>query len=669
MTREVAIGHVRVGGRQPIRIQSMTTTRTADTEATVGQVIRLVDAGCEIVRITAPTVRDAKALGCVRAELVRRGVTVPLVADIHFLPAAAMEAALHVDKVRINPGNYADRKLFRRREYSEDEYESELARVARVFRPLIDRLKERGVALRIGANHGSLSDRIMNRYGDSPPGMVESALEFIRICRASDYHDIVVSMKASNPKVTIQAYRLLVDKMVSESMDYPIHLGVTEAGAGEEGRIKSAVGIGALLDEGIGDTVRVSLTEDPVREIPAARAVVDLCAREPAPEAGRAVERAALPWSRYEYRRRATTPAKIGPVVLGGEAPPAVEIALTRRECADVAGAADTVRRLAVDSAEPVEVVVLRADSEEDLSWAQRVGETLAGIPLGRILSVPAAMLCASPAWADALEVVVREPGDFDAVSAAGQATWVCLDAKATDESGLRHMAMRVARVRPCVVGIAVEGATGRLYQAVGAVVVGLEEAGAGELPLRLAAQSDETGTRAALDAGARLGGLLCDGVGDAVRCDLPDPPADRVRIAYRVLQASGVRITRAEFVSCPSCGRTLFDLEQTTARIRLLTEHLRGVRIAVMGCIVNGPGEMADAHFGYVGAAPQRINLYVGRECVERNIPEAEAPDRLVALIRERGMWHDPEEEPASPSPRQNEDRSAATGPTDPRT
>ena len=641
-TREVAIGLVAIGGRQPIRIQSMTTTRTGDTEATVRQTIALVDAGCEIVRVTAPTVRDAEALGRIRTELRQRGIRVPLVADIHFLPAAAMEAALHVDKVRINPGNFADRKLFRRLEYSDAEYATELERVAQSFRPLVKRLGDRGVALRIGANHGSLSDRIMNRYGDTPLGMVESALEFIRVCRELDYHEIVVSMKASSPKVTIQAYRLLVDRMAAESMDYPIHLGVTEAGAGEDGRIKSALGIGALLEEGIGDTVRVSLTEDPVREVPAARTLVEMCGRPCAPEPGDAVvERIRVPWSRYEYRRRPSRGVAIGPIAVGGDAPPAVEVVLSPSVDPDVAQAAGVVRRLAEDPEAPVELVVLQIGAPDDLPWAEQLRAEVGGAGVGFILSLPARHLRSAAIAGTVLEARIETPADAAQAGRDLAGLWVAVTGESV--TAVRERAVEIIQRHPRIAGLAVASAPDVLSTAARAVAAILDEAGAGDLPLRLAVRFGSPGMRGAMNAAACLGGLLCDGLGDAVRCDGPDSAADRVGVCYRILQAAGARITRAEFVSCPSCGRTLFDLETTTARIRDLTGHLTGVRIAVMGCMVNGPGEMADAHFGYVGAAPGRINLYVGRECVERNIPEAEAPDRLVALIRARGLWRDP--------------------------
>src|SRR5579871_1332408 len=530
-SREVQIGNVAVGGDQPIRVQSMTTTRTQDVEATLAQTIRLVEAGCEIVRITAPTTADAKAIGEVKRRLRAMGIDVPLVADIHFSPAAALEAAEHVEKVRVNPGNFADQKFFRVREYSDEDYAAEIERIEERFTPLVLKCKQRGVAMRIGSNHGSLSDRIMNRYGDTPAGMVESALEFVRIARKHDYHDIVLSMKASNPKIMIQAYRLLVARMDEEGMDpYPLHLGVTEAGLGEDGRIKSAVGIGALLDDGLGDTVRVSLTEDPEAEIPVAqRLVAPYNMGLPGAEAFADVDEALDPFS---YARRLSAAVELGGLVVGGGATVAV---------LDPAEA---------DVRPPV-----------DLSRLARLDQPVA--------------------W-------------YDAVRA------------------YRSLAAR-----------------------------------SGERPLHLQVNVDGDDLDVLLRTSTVLGSLLCDGLGDSVGLTAQLPDDDRSRLLFGVLQAAGVRITRTEFVSCPSCGRTLFDLQSTTERIASRTRHLKGVKIAIMGCVVNGPGEMADADFGYVGGSPGHVNLYVGKDVVEKGVPEAEADARLVALIKSHGKWSDPLETP----------------------
>jgi (E)-4-hydroxy-3-methylbut-2-enyl-diphosphate synthase len=535
-SREVQIGTVGVGGTQPIRVQSMTTTRTQDIEGTLAQTIRLVEAGCEIVRITAPTVTDAQAIGEVKRRLRALGIVVPLVADIHFSPAAAMEAAEHVEKVRVNPGNFADQKFFRVREYTDEDYAAEIERIEERFTPLVLKCKERGVAMRVGSNHGSLSDRIMNRYGDTPAGMVESALEFVRIARKHDYHDIVLSMKASNPKVMIQAYRLLVARMDEEGLDpYPLHLGVTEAGLGEDGRIKSAVGIGALLDDGLGDTVRVSLTEDPEAEVPVARRLVapyneGLTAARPFAES---IERV----DPYAYARRLSAP-----VIVSGPRGGSVEV-----------GGSATVAVL-----DPPE-------------------EALSGVAADDIDRSALAEVAPPVPWYDAV----------------------------------------------------------RAYRSLAAA--------AADQPLHLQVQVEGDELEVLLRTSTVLGSLLCDGLGDSVGLTAPGTPEDLERLLFGILQAAGVRITKTEFVSCPSCGRTLFDLQSTTERIASRTNHLTGVKIAIMGCVVNGPGEMADADFGYVGGSPGKVNLYVGKEVVEKAVPEEEADQRLVDLIRKYGKWVDP--------------------------
>jgi (E)-4-hydroxy-3-methylbut-2-enyl-diphosphate synthase len=522
MTREVQIGTVGVGGTQPVRVQSMTTTRTQDVEATLAQTIRLIEVGCEIVRITAPTVADAQAIGEIKRRLRARGIVVPLIADIHFSPAAALEAAEHVEKVRVNPGNFADQKHFRVREYTDADYAAEIVRIEERFTPLVLKCQSLGVAMRLGSNHGSLSDRIMNRYGDTPAGMVESALEFVRIARKHAYHDIILSMKASNPKIMIQAYRLLVARMDEEGLDpYPLHLGVTEAGLGEDGRIKSAVGIGALLDDGLGDTVRVSLTEEPEAEIPVAMRLVEpynLGLRS-----ARSLTEVTERVDPYVYSRRVTRPVDIGGVTVGSGA-----------------------------------TVAILDPPEEGLSSSPDLADT----------AVP---------WYEAV----------------------------------------------------------RVYRSLATT------SGDRPMHLQLAVEGDEL--EVLLRASTVLGSLLCDGLGDSVGLTASGADEDHLRLLFGILQGAGVRITKTEFVSCPSCGRTLFDLQSTTERIAARTSHLKGVKIAIMGCVVNGPGEMADADFGYVGGSPGHVNLYVGKEVVEKSVPEGEADERLVALIRSHGKWQEP--------------------------
>jgi len=568
-SREVMVGKLGFGGSHPIRVQSMITSDTMDTEACVKETLRLVEVGCEMVRITAPTVKDAANLKQIRAGLNAAGCLVPLVADIHFKPEAALEAAQWVEKVRINPGNFADSKKFNVRDYSDMQYAAELERIRERFTPLVMRCQERGVALRIGTNHGSLSDRIMNRFGDSPLGMVESALEFARIARDLDFHRMIFSMKASNPKVMIAAYRLLVARLNAEGPDwnYPIHLGVTEAGDGEDGRIKSAIGIGSLLSDGIGDTIRVSLTEDSEHEIPVARALIS-------PFANRSGEISPLDgvkpsWNPYDYARRAAERIELSgisePIPLGG--------------------------------GELVRVVVPR-----------RVDEAVAHKRDGLGDYKPELILEDLPL----VEVDPLSPEETDAVNAVTEPRLVTVrdSVVLSPIAAFRLLASRIDGRHPIL-----------LKDTLGTT-------GGGEFLDHL------------LGSATVLGSLLCDGIGDAVLLRSEKAPGQSLRLVYNILQASGVRIFKTDYVACPSCGRTLFNLQETTARIKASTSHLKGVRIAVMGCIVNGPGEMADADFGYVGGAPGKVNLYVGKTAVKFNIPEGEAVGRLVDLIKEHGRW-----------------------------
>jgi (E)-4-hydroxy-3-methylbut-2-enyl-diphosphate synthase len=573
LTREVVVGPVTIGGLHPVRVQSMLTCDTMDTHTCIQQTRELVDAGCEIVRITAPTVKDAANLQHIAKGLRETGCLVPLVADIHFKPEAALEAAKWVEKVRINPGNYADKKRFAVREYTDSEYSAELERISEKFTPLVRLCQDRGVAMRIGTNHGSLSDRIMNRYGDTPLGMVESALEFARIARDLKYHAFVFSMKSSNPKVMIAAYRLLVARLreLGPDWNYPIHLGVTEAGDGEDGRIKSAIGIGSLLADGIGDTVRVSLTEDSVHEIPVARALVEQAAVPFAAEAeniGRepALQNVESTWNPFEYRRRESRTVFAKGFALGGTELPRVAL------CENV------VQALPEDTGD------LRAELR-----------------------------------AEDLHLHEVDPGQTDAVERLNALEDPVLVTVADSVSlspltAFRLLAARLDPRHPILLKDCFRG----------------KEECAGGLP-------------AMLQASTVLGGLLCEGIGDAIWVRTEPTPLAALRLSYNILQAAGSRIFKTDYVACPSCGRTLFNLQDTTARIKAATGHLKGVKIAIMGCIVNGPGEMADADFGYVGGAPRKINLYVGKNPVKFNIPEEEAVDRLKDLIAEHGKWIDP--------------------------
>jgi (E)-4-hydroxy-3-methylbut-2-enyl-diphosphate synthase len=638
-TREVKIGSVGVGGANPLRVQSMTTTDTRDIAATVAQAERLVAAGCEIVRITAPSITDAENLAAIRAGLDRRGVRVPLVADIHFTPNAALAAAEHVEKVRINPGNYADRKRFEQREYSDVEYRAEIERVQARFRPLVRRLKTLGRALRIGTNHGSLSDRILNRFGDTPLGMVESALEFLDVCEAERFFDVVFSMKASNPQVAIQAYRLLAARLEERAPgpSYPFHVGVTEAGDGTDGRVKSAIGIGALLEDGIGDTIRVSLTEDPVKEIPVARA---LAARYDARAAQRFPEPAdpGAPWvaDPYAHARRETTASG----EIGRGQPVRVEIWLGPAPADPESAAAGLERGLARLGELACEGLLVDAVHPDDAPRVALFAEALAK----RDISVPLAV-CAAPDRALALAphaarivLLIDEPPR--ALPALACPVEWCFRVPLERLAEALDAAL-AASAPPALASLAATLPThgARLLVSL------LAARGLGRLPVALRARVDpfEDAGAALLRAAVDLGAPLCDGIGDLVSLGGFGSLERDVELAYRILQGARLRTSWTEFISCPSCGRTLFDLEETTARVKAVTAHLRGLKIAVMGCIVNGPGEMADADFGYVGSGPGRVNLYVGHECLVRNVPEADAPGRLVALIRERGRWVDP--------------------------
>jgi (E)-4-hydroxy-3-methylbut-2-enyl-diphosphate synthase len=630
----------------------MTTTDTLDTAGTADQVERLAAAGCEIARITAPSRKEAENLAAIRAELRRRGVRIPLVADIHYTPGAALIAAEHVEKVRINPGNYADKKKFEVRDYSDAEYAEEVEHAAVRFRPLVRRLRELGRALRIGTNHGSLADRILNRYGDTPRGMVESALEFLDVCEDEGYFDVVFSMKASNAQVAIQAYRLLAARLEERRPGepaYPFHVGVTEAGDGEDGRIKSAIGIGALLEDGLGDTIRVSLTEDPVKEVPVAaalarRAEAHWRRRAAPPDPG-------APYcdDPYSHRRRATR--SLGSV--GGDQPVRVELGLGAVPAEPRAAAAQIAASLAQTREVSCEGLCFDVHDVPDRArlaeLATALGERGLALPIAVRAESRLAIGCAGEAsrLVVAIGALIEDAELVEVARAAARTAtpveWELRGALAevpalvdralagSAAGGLESFALSVDT------GLAVHGAR--------AAVARLRARGAADVPIVLRHRrhpaADEAGDL--LDLAVDLGAPLCDGIGDAVALE-GFPDAGRATdLAYRVLQGARLRTTRTEFISCPSCGRTLFDLEETTARIKARTSHLVGLKIAVMGCIVNGPGEMADADFGYVGSGPGTVNLFVGHECVERHVPAAEATDRLVELIRSYGRWVDP--------------------------
>jgi (E)-4-hydroxy-3-methylbut-2-enyl-diphosphate synthase len=605
VTREVKVGNVGVGGDNPIRVQSMITCDTMDTEASIQQTIELAEAGCEIVRITAPTVKDARNLEHIVKGLRERGCDVPIVADIHFKPEAAMEAAKWVEKVRINPGNYADSKKFVIREYTDEQYAAELNRIRERFSPLVELCKTRGIAMRIGTNHGSLSDRILNRYGDTPLGMVESALEFARIARDLDYHDFIFSMKASNPKVMIAAYRLLVARLneLGPDWNYPLHLGVTEAGEGEDARIKSSIGIGSLLADGIGDTIRVSLTEDSPHEIPVAKALEENIKKTS--NAQRSTPNVKISFDPYSYQRRPTEKVARDGIKLGGD--------------------------------ELIRVVVGQANFEKIAHKIDRMGDYKPEI-----------------VYEDA-DIVAIDPRDDQAIAKvnAQQSAQIVTVADEIDLSmiaAFRLLAAKLQTRHPILLKDVLRHSERSRGIPSEDLRVNQRDP---STPKAFGAQDDRNDfLQTLLTASTNIGSLLCDGIGDAILVQGEEAPGQALRLSYNLLQAAGARIFKTDYVACPSCGRTLFNLQTTTAKIKAATSHLKGVKIAIMGCIVNGPGEMADADFGYVGGAPGKVNLYVGKTAVKFNIPEAEAVDRLKDLIREHGKWVDPAHQTAALEP-----------------
>jgi (E)-4-hydroxy-3-methylbut-2-enyl-diphosphate synthase len=599
-SREVVIGDpknggVIIGGDHPVVAQSMITCDTMDTAASVQQTLDLVAVGCQIVRITAPTVKDAANLQNIVAELRKRGCLVPIVADIHFKPEAAMEAVKWVEVVRVNPGNYADSKKFAIKEYTDEQYAAELRRIEEKFTPLVLECIRLKRALRIGTNHGSLSDRIMNRFGDTPLGMVESALEFARIARKHNFHNFKFSMKSSNPKVMIECYRLLVARLEQEGPDwnYPIHLGVTEAGEGEDGRIKSAIGIGSLLCDGLGDTIRVSLTEDSPREIEVCR---DLLVQIPIlSNSSFIIGDSSFPFDPFHFDRREAPEIELNEnTKCGGEQ--LIRVVVTRATWDKVAPKIrpkDDVKPEAVY--EDLNVAEIDPTQDFDINC-------------------------------DTQLVTVKDGVNLPAITA------------------FRLLAAKLKRLgrnnpillKDCLTcGTETEPLTPSLSPSDGERVAKPGEGNSWPLEPKIAL----------LRASVVIGALLADGIGDAILVRGESGGGQSLRLAYNILQAAGCRSFKTDYVACPSCGRTLFNLQTVTARIKTRTEHLKGVKIAIMGCIVNGPGEMADADFGYVGGAPGKINLYVGKTPIKFNIPEVEAVERLVDLIKEHNKWVEPEQ------------------------
>ena len=619
-TREVMVGKVGVGGSNPIRVQSMTTTDTMDTRMTIDQSMRMVDAGCEIVRITAPSIKEAKNLETIKDGLMKNGYDVPLVADIHFTPNAAIMAASIVEKVRINPGNYADRKKFEIHEYSDASYLDELERIKEKFVPLIMKCKENGTAMRIGTNHGSLSDRILSRYGDTPLGMVESAMEFLRIAEGESYHDMILSMKASNTHVMVQAYRLLVKKMNEESMNYPLHLGVTEAGEAEDGRIKSAVGIGTLLEDGLGDTIRVSLTEEPEREIPVARMLVERYESIKDVKMKKRVTES-LPYDPFFYvKRRSNQILNIGseqvPRVIGdlskvsaikhedlGQFGYLYSIGQDKWHISDLAVDFLYIGANSLDFEIPGTLGIIQDHSHQQLK---------------------------------ARHYSLFHSNEINLIDDGGISFYVCDD--------FDGMFDKLRSLKNCVIIMDSYQGTG-IHDQRGFMIELMNRSILNPVIIKRS-YSDLSNEEFLMHAAVDVGGLQLDGMGDGVWLELNGNHSHINQTAFGILQASRTRISKTEYISCPSCGRTLFDLQETTAKIRKRTDHLKGIKIGIMGCIVNGPGEMADADYGYVGTGPGLISLYKGQEVVEKNIDASNAVDALIKLIASNGDWVEPNDD-----------------------
>ena len=619
-TREVKVGNIRIGGSNPIRIQSMTTTDTMDTIATVEESIRMIDAGCELVRITAPSKKEALNLKNIKEELAKKGYNTPIIADIHYTPNAAEIAATIIEKVRVNPGNYADKKKFENIEYTEVTYNAEIERIREKFTPLVRICKENETAMRIGTNHGSLSDRILSRYGDTPKGMVESAMEFLRICRDEDYHEIILSMKASNTRVMVQAYRLLVAEMIKEGMDYPLHLGVTEAGEGEDGRIKSAVGIGTLLADGIGDTIRVSLTEAPEFEIPVAQ---NLLKHFEGIDGHDSIEKITKnPLHSFDYKRRKTNEV----LNIGGGNVPIVMADFCLKEKITAA----SFFALGSNYSVPLDKWNL-TDMAADYVF---VGNHDLDFEVPGTLGV----IYNYKKWVEHKKgypfLTINDYLDEEEISEKLNIVYVCLSdlceelfAKLkTDTTAVlmidTYNENGLAEQRKLFTELMNNGIKTP-------VIIGRAYGDLSEEQLQLTASSD-------------LGALLLDGLGDGIFIAAENCGSYQSinSLAFGILQASRTRISKTEYISCPSCGRTLFDLQETTAKIRKETDHLKGVKIGIMGCIVNGPGEMADADYGYVGTGKGKITLYKEQTVVEKNIAEEKAVSALIDLIKKHGDW-----------------------------
>ncbi len=624
ITREVSIGDLKLGAHHPIRVQSMTTTDTMDTAATVAQSIRMINAGCELVRITAPSMNEARNLEEIKKELKKLGYNTPLCADIHFTPNAAELAARLVEKVRVNPGNYADKKKFETIDYSDSAYEAELERIRNRFTPLVKICKEYGTAMRIGTNHGSLSDRIMSRYGDTPLGMVESALEFLRICEDHNYFNLVISMKASNTQVMVQAYRLLVAKMIETGRNYPLHLGVTEAGDGEDGRIKSAVGIGTLLEDGLGDTIRVSLTEEPEFEIPVAKMLAERYSKRQGHVAIKEMD-VELPYDPYDHKRFETREV----INLGGHHVPRVVADYSMKESITAASLSGVGYNYSVpmdkwNLSDMAVDYIYAGDHHIDFEIPGTLGFIVNSETWKKNANKPRfyPLFCGEEFFRSHhrsselnFVAVTTEVLTTDFINRVKQETALCLvldSFNAHTMPDLRRMALELQQ-----------------HNCKAPVIIKCNYKALSESQFQLYSSTD-------------IGGLFIDGMGDGIWIKQKDCVSTRVcnSTAFGILQATRMRISKTEYISCPSCGRTLFDLQETTQKIRERTDHLKGIKIGIMGCIVNGPGEMADADYGYVGTGPDKISLYKGREVVKKNVTSETAVDELIDLIKQHGDW-----------------------------
>ena len=653
ITRAVKVGNLVIGAGHPVRVQTMTTTDTMDTDATVAQVIRCIEAGAELVRVTAPSKKEAENLANIKAILHSKGYTTPLVADIHFTPNAAEIAAKIVEKVRVNPGNYVDKKKFEQIDYTDAEYIEEIERIRERFTPLVLICKAHGTAMRIGTNHGSLSDRIMSRYGDTAIGMVESAMEFLRIARSLDYHQIILSMKSSNPQVMVQAYRLLIQQMHHEFNElYPLHLGVTEAGDGEDGRIKSAIGIGTLLEDGIGDTIRVSLTEDPELEIPVCKDLVKRYSTSFEQNEGIVPPITQLPYSPFEYRRNATVTVKN----IGGKQVPVVVADLSHLsniKASDLVAIGYTY-----DSATDKWTI---SDAAADYVL---IGDSPLNFQLPGTLSVIASPAVCKLANNDSKYHPIIEAASFVAFEAKhSELNFVQVDCYSDHQPIADELLLQIAK-NPSVV-FCLSSKSKNAMQAVRRMAIKLMQLDVHQPIILCTDSSWKTTDEHLIHFAIETGALLLEGIGDGISLSLTkasyETNAHSSNVsgrnyfnndsieqllnttAFGILQATRTRISKTEYISCPSCGRTLFELQETTAKIRAVTNHLKGLKIAIMGCIVNGPGEMADADFGYVGSGVGKITLYKGKEVMKRNIDSNVAVDELILLLKEHNAWVDP--------------------------